>query len=130
MKRSSTVLGAEGSSVVAVHEPISLDEATEAIAARGRERGFVTSEELLEGLPGADLSSEQTEDYLAYIEDYLRQEGLQIMEVPGEEDGGDATDGRLLRSGGELLKAPTHDLVRMYLKDVGKGPTPYGCAGD
>lgn len=82
MKRSSVVPDTEDTSAAADHEPISLDEATEAIAARGRERGFVTSEELLEGLP-ADLSSEQTEDYLTYVEDYLRREGLEIVEIPG-----------------------------------------------
>ena len=42
----------------------------------------MTSQELLEGLP-ADLSSEQTEGYLTHVEDYLRQEGLEIMEGPG-----------------------------------------------
>lgn len=82
LKRSSAVFETEDTPAAADHEPISLDEATEAIAARGRERGFVTSQELLEGLP-ADLSSEQTEGYLTHVEDYLRQEGLEIMEGPG-----------------------------------------------
>jgi RNA polymerase primary sigma factor len=121
LKRSSAVPDTKDTSAAADHEPISLDEATEAIAARGRERGFVTSEELLEGLP-ADLSSEQTEDYLTYVEDYLRREGLEIIEVPGEGDGGEATRGSTLRGGRELLKAPTSDPVRMYMKDVGKVP--------
>jgi len=119
LKRSSALLDTEDTPAVADHEPISLDEATEAIAARGRERGFVTSEELLEGLP-ADLSSAQTEDYLTSVEDYLRQEGLEIIEVPGEGDGGEATRGGMLRGGRELLRAPTSDPVRMYMKDVGK----------
>jgi RNA polymerase primary sigma factor len=121
LKRSSAVLDTEDASAAAEHEPISLDEATEAIAARGRERGFVTSEELLEGLP-ADRSPEQTEDYLTYVEDYLRQEGLEIMEVPGKGDGGEATGGSRLMGSGELLKTPTYDPVRMYLKDIGKVP--------
>jgi RNA polymerase primary sigma factor len=121
LRRSSAVLDTEDTSAAADHEPISLDEATEAIAARGRERGFVTSEELLEGLPG-DLSSEQTEDYLTYVEDYLRREGLEIIGVPGEGDGGEATRGSTLRGGRELLKTPTSDPVRMYMKDVGKVP--------
>jgi RNA polymerase primary sigma factor len=121
LKRSSAVLDTEDASAAAHHEPISLDEATEAIAARGRERGFVTSEELLQGLP-ANRSPEQTEDYLTYVEDYLRQEGLEIMEVPGKRDGGEATGGSRLMGSGELLKTPTYDPVRMYLKDIGKVP--------
>jgi RNA polymerase primary sigma factor len=120
LKRSSAVLDAEDTSAAADHEPISLDEATEAIAARGRERGFVTSEELLERL-AADLSSEQTEDSLTYVEDYLRREGLEIVEVPGQGHGGEATRGSTLR-GGRELKAPTSDPVRMYMKDIGKVP--------
>ena len=122
MKRSSALLDPEGSSVDVVYQPIGLDEAPAAIAARGRERGFVTSEELLEGLSAPDLSSEQTEDYLAYIEAYLRHEGLEIVEVPREKDGGQATDGSRLTSTGELVKTPTYDLARMYLNDIGKVP--------
>jgi RNA polymerase primary sigma factor len=121
LKRSSALLDTVDTPAAADHEPISLDEATEAIAARGRERGFVTSEELLEGLP-ADLSSEQTEDYLTSVEDYLRREGLEIIEVPGEADGGEAPRGSTLRGGRELLRAPTSDPVRMYMNDVGKVP--------
>jgi len=121
LNRSSTVLDAEGLIAAAPHEPSSLDEATEAIAARGRERGFVTSGELLETVP-ADLSSEQTEDYLASIEGYLRQEGLEIMEVPGEGDAGEPTGGSRPRRSGEAPKASTHDLVRLYMTDIGKVP--------
>jgi RNA polymerase primary sigma factor len=121
LKRSSAVLDTEDTSGAADHEPISLDEATEAIAARGRERGFVTSEELLEGLP-PDLSSEQTEDYLTYVVDYLRQEGLEIVEIPGQGDEGEASRGSTLRGGRELLRAPTSDPVQMYMKDIGKVP--------
>jgi RNA polymerase primary sigma factor len=121
LKRSSVVLETEDTPGAADLESISLDEATEAIAARGRERGFVTSQELLEELP-ADLSSEQTEDYLTHVEDYLRQEGLEIMEVPGEGGGREAPRGTTLSGDRELLKAPTNDPVRMYMKGIGKVP--------
>jgi hypothetical protein len=64
---------------------ISLDELKEAIAVKGRERGFVTSEDLLEGLPVEDLAPEQVEDFLTQVEEHLRTEGIDIIEVPGEE---------------------------------------------
>ena len=52
-----------------------IDEAKEAIVARGRERGgFVTSEDLLEGFPVEDLTPEQLEEFLTQVEDHLRQE--------------------------------------------------------
>ena len=46
-------------------------EATEAIAAKGRERGFVTSEDVLEGLPEMQLPPEQIEEFLAHVEQVL-----------------------------------------------------------
>jgi RNA polymerase primary sigma factor len=96
-----------------------LDEAKELIVARGRERGFVTSEDLLEGLPVEDLTPEQVEDFLTQIEEHLREQGIEVIEVPGEElDTGPAT----LSRDDDLLKAPTNDPVRMYLKEIGKVP--------
>jgi RNA polymerase primary sigma factor len=100
-----------------VREP-TLDEAKELITARGRERGFVTSEDLLEGLPVEDLTPEQVEDFLTQIEEHLREQGIEVIEVPGEELEGPAQ----LPRDEELLKAPTNDPVRMYLKEIGKVP--------
>jgi RNA polymerase primary sigma factor len=98
---------------------LGLEEAKEAIAARGRERGFVTSEDLLEAVPVEDFTPEQVEDFLTQVEDHLRSEGIEVIEVPGEE---------LVEPGAprgidvDLLKAPTNDPVRMYLKEIGKVP--------
>src|SRR6266542_4062901 len=62
-------------------QTISIDEAKEVIVARGRERGgFVTSEDLLEGLPVEDLTPEQVEDFLTQVEEHLRQEGIEGSE--------------------------------------------------
>ncbi|MGH2710153.1 MAG: sigma-70 factor domain-containing protein, partial [Actinomycetota bacterium] len=95
-----------------------LDEAKELITARGRERGFVTSEDLVEGLPVDDLTPEQVEDFLTQIEEHLREQGIEVIEVPGEELEGDTK----LPRDEDLLKAPTNDPVRMYLKEIGKVP--------
>ncbi len=99
---------------------LGLDEAKEAITARGRERGFVTSEDVLEGIPVEDLTPEQVEDFLTQVEEHLRSEGIEVIEVPGDE---------LIVSGApaivredDVLKAPTNDPVRMYLKEIGKVP--------
>ena len=98
-----------------------LEEAKEVIAARGRERGFVTSEELAEAIPEAeDLTPEQVEDFLVQIEEHLRQEGIEVIEVPGEELAEEAQ--AALPRDEDLLKAPTNDPVRMYLKEIGKVP--------
>jgi len=66
-------------------ELVSMDEVKEAITARGRERGFVTSEDLLEAVPVEDFTPEQVEDFLTQVQDHLTTEGIEIIEVPGEE---------------------------------------------
>jgi RNA polymerase primary sigma factor len=101
-----------------IKDPV-LEEAKELIVARARERGFVTSEDLVDGLPVDDISPEQVEDFLAQIEEHLREQGIEVIEVPGDEDG----DGQIaLPRDDDQLKAPTNDPVRMYLKEIGKVP--------
>src|SRR6266540_2320663 len=98
-------------------------EATEAIAAKGRERGFVTSEDVLGGLPEMQLTSEQIEEFLAHVEQVLREEGIEVIDVPGDDnDDGIETDGSRRRRREELLKSPAYDPVRMYLKEIGRVP--------
>jgi hypothetical protein len=63
----------------------------EAISAQGRERGFVTSQDLFQGLPGEDLSPEQVEGFLIDVQEYLRTEGIEVLEIPGEESEGGGT---------------------------------------
>jgi RNA polymerase primary sigma factor len=113
-----------GAAVAGPVTTFNIDEAKEAIVARGRERGgFVTSEDLMEGFPVEDLTPEQVEDFLTQIEEHLRQEGIEVIEVPGDEPEGDGEiTGMRLPRDDELLKAPTNDPVRMYLKEIGKVP--------
>jgi RNA polymerase primary sigma factor len=97
---------------------LGLEEAKEAITARGRERGFVTSEDVLEAVPVDDFTPEQVEEFLTQVEEHLRSEGIEVIEVPGDEV--DASVQRQIDV--DLLKAPTNDPVRMYLKEIGKVP--------
>ena len=103
---------------VPAREIASLDEVKETITAKGRERGFVTSEDLLETVPVDDFTPEQVEEFLTQVQDHLSNEGIEVIEVPGEE-----TDAATqVRIEVDLLKAPTNDPVRMYLKEIGKVP--------
>jgi RNA polymerase primary sigma factor len=99
-------------------EMMSLDEVKETITAKGRERGFVTSEDLLEAVPVDDFTPEQVEEFLTQVQDHLSAEGIEVIEVPGE----DADPATNVRIEVDLLKAPTNDPVRMYLKEIGKVP--------
>ena len=106
------------SAVQPERDTYNLDEVKESLVVRGRERGFVTSEDLLEALPVDDLTPEQVEDILTQIQDHLNTESIEVIEVPGDE-----TDAATqVRIEVDLLKAPTNDPVRMYLKEIGKVP--------
>ncbi len=102
---------------------VNVEELREAVAARGRERGFITSDELLEGLPMDDLTPEQVEEFLTQVEDYLRQEGIEVIEAVVEdiEPETEVVNLRPMRDE-DILRAPTNDPVRMYLKEIGKVP--------
>ncbi|HMC36931.1 MAG TPA: RNA polymerase sigma factor RpoD [Actinomycetota bacterium] len=102
--------------------PFNIDEAKEPLTARGRERGFVTSEEVVEGLLAEDLPPEQVEDFLAQVEEHLREQGIEVIEVPGEEEPDVELAGVRLPREDDILRAPTNDPVRMYLKEIGKVP--------
>src|SRR6266542_1627433 len=70
------------------------NEATTAIAARGRERGFVTSEDVLDALSEMELVPDQIEEFLAHVEQVLRDEGIEVIDVPGDDQEGEVgTDG-------------------------------------
>jgi len=101
-----------------VARDLGLEEAKEQITARGRERGFVTSDDLLEYAPPDEFTAEQVEEFLTQVEEHLRSEGIEVIEVPGDEV--DASAQRQIDV--DLLKAPTNDPVRMYLKEIGKVP--------
>jgi hypothetical protein len=109
---------ARSDDVTEVARDLGLEEAKEQITARGRERGFVTSDDLLDAVPVDDFTPEQVEEFLTQVEEHLRGEGIEVIEVPGDEV--DASAQRQIDV--DLLKAPTNDPVRMYLKEIGKVP--------
>jgi RNA polymerase primary sigma factor len=86
-----------------------------AISARGHERGFVTSQELLQGFAAEDLSREQVESFLMDVQEYLRKEGIEVLEIPGEKSEGE-------RGPRDRDDVPANDPVRIYLKDIGRVP--------
>ena len=78
----------------------------------------MTSEDLLEAVPVDDFTPEQVEEFLTQVQDHLTAEGIEVIEVPGE----DTDAATQVRIEVDLLKAPTNDPVRMYLKEIGKVP--------
>jgi len=67
-----------------------------------------------------DLSREQVEDFLMDVQEYLRKEGIEVLEIPGEESEGEGEEPRGIARGRDDV--PANDPVRMYLKDIGRVP--------
>jgi RNA polymerase primary sigma factor len=90
----------------------------EAIAAQGRERGFVSSGDLLQGLSVEDLSPEQVDAFLMDVQEYLRQEGIEVLEIRREASQDEVGRPPGIRQGTDDV--PANDAVRLYLNDIAK----------
>src|SRR6266511_4031215 len=89
------------------------------LVARGKERGFLTTEDILDALAPIDPSATQID--AAY--QVLQDENIEVVEMVDELDVEEfAREARLARDEELALKAPTNDPVRMYLKEIGKVP--------
>jgi len=89
------------------------------MVARGKERGYVTYDELNSALPPEQVSSEQIEDTMTMLSEL----GINVVESEEAEDAAsdDEEDGEV-RSGGNLDDEDigrTDDPVRMYLREMG-----------
>ncbi len=102
----------------------SLNAAVKKLVSRGKERGYVTYDELNGALPPDDVSSEQIEDTMAMLSD------LGINLVEDEEEGEAGTEvattgdegGREVTVTGNVSEEDigrTDDPVRMYLREMG-----------
>jgi RNA polymerase primary sigma factor len=99
---------------VALPREAQVDEVKDLIA-RGKELGFLTSEEVGVALVAAELPPESMDAVLRLISD----EGIQIVESSDD----DVEDDTTARAEDDAAKsAPTSDPVRMYLKEIGRVP--------
>lgn len=90
-----------------------VDEVKELVS-RGKEKGWLTNDEIWDALGSLDLSAEQSDAVYSLI----AEEGIEVVE---QEPGSEVDEIEDFRREAELLnKAPTNDPVRMYLKEIGK----------
>ncbi|HLO78859.1 MAG TPA: RNA polymerase sigma factor RpoD, partial [Magnetospirillum sp.] len=100
-----------------------LGVAVKKMVARGRERGYVTYDELNTALPPDEVSSEQIEDTMAMLSEL----GINVVEseegeeaAPAEAEGDEEAEG--YSGGGNVDEEDlgrTDDPVRMYLREMG-----------
>ena len=87
-----------------------------ALIKKGRERGWVTHDELNAALPQEELNSEQIEDVMSA----LSEMGVSVIENPETEES--ANESEEEHSGGNLADSDvsgSDDPVRMYLREMG-----------
>jgi RNA polymerase primary sigma factor len=95
-----------------------VDEVKELVA-RGKEAGFVTSDDIGAALLAAELPPESMDAVLRLLGD----EGIEIVDTSDELEDDPESAARQAQEEEAALKAsPTNDPVRMYLKEIGRVP--------
>ena len=93
--------------------------AVKALIKKGKERGFVTHDELNSALPQGELTSEQIEDVMAS----LSQMGVNVVEATDDVDADDSeaetVEGRASGNLSDNEVGGSDDPVRMYLREMG-----------
>ena len=83
----------------------------------GKERGYVTHDELNAALPAEDFTSEQIDDFMST----LNEMGISVVEAADSDDSTEG-EGEEQRSAGNVSDSDvsgTDDPVRMYLREMG-----------
>jgi len=100
-----------------------LEDRTKSLINKGKEKGFITFEELAEELKGLDIDS----DALDNLYNVLVEEKIEVVaeaDVSGDDDGGAGIKGLeapVLLADEEITKdVNINDPVRMYLKEIGR----------
>ena len=97
----------------------SVAAAIKRMLARGKERGYVTYDELNAALPPDQVSSEQIEDTMTM----LSEQGITVIESEESEEvaaaEGDEGDGEIRGNLDDEDIGRTDDPVRMYLREMG-----------
>ena len=102
-----------------MNEIKTFEERKEELLKKGKEKGFLTFEELAAALKGLDMDSESLDDLYNFLNDNNIEVVADSEIDAGSEDGGEAED--LLLEDIEIPKnLSINDNVRMYLKEIGK----------
>tara|TARA_B100000029_G_scaffold439707_2_gene456451 strand:- start:17827 stop:19908 length:2082 start_codon:yes stop_codon:yes gene_type:complete len=124
-KQESSVMAEERDEVADGPLMDSSVQAVKKMIAKGKERGYITYDEINETLPQEQVSSEQIEDILAQ----LSEMGINVVEGEDKDDSeGSASSNKSDAKGGEKSTSTssssedigrTDDPVRMYLREMG-----------
>src|SRR5215211_4976421 len=103
---------------MAIAKEAQIDEVRDLVA-KGKERGFLTNEEVIEALAPVDVSAEQMDNILQHLQD----ENIEVVEMVDELDAEEfAREARSARDEELALKAPTAEIDKAT--DNGRKLTP------
>ena len=103
--------------VIPVIEDPLASAAEEQLFAIGRERGYVTYDEVLEAFPEAETNIDQLEEVIST----LVENGIELGEAP-EEEGPEEEETMDTLDEGTIAAIETDDTVGLYLKEIGHIP--------
>jgi RNA polymerase primary sigma factor len=98
-------------------EDAALSTAEENLLAIGRERGYVTYDEVLEAFPEAETNVDQLDEIFST----LTENGIELGDAP-EDDGPDEEGISDELDDGTVAAIETDDTVGLYLKEIGRIP--------
>jgi RNA polymerase primary sigma factor len=88
-------------------------EEVRSLVADGREKGFLTYDEVVSALEGVPLTKEQLEDFYAH----LLELGIELVDEEGEARGDPGRSPEF-----DLAVEPSLDSLRLYLREIGRVP--------
>jgi RNA polymerase primary sigma factor len=93
-------------------------EEMKALVADGREKGFLTYDEIVAALEEAEVSKAQVEDFYSH----LVEVGIEVLDADGETLSRDAGRTEERRPELDLNVEPSLDSLRLYLREIGRVP--------
>ncbi len=93
-------------------------EEMRALVADGRDKGFLTYDEIVGALEDADVSKEQVENFYSH----LLEVGVEVLDADGEVIAVTASARMERRAELDLTVEPSLDSLRLYLREIGRVP--------
>jgi RNA polymerase primary sigma factor len=93
-------------------------EEMRALVADGREKGFLTYDEIVGALQDADVSKDQIEDFYSH----LLEVGVEVLDADGESITRGAATQTERPPELDLTVEPSLDSLRLYLREIGRVP--------
>ena len=103
-----------------LNEVKSLDERKESLVALGKQKGYITYEQLADELKGLDIDADALDDlYNTFIENRIEIVSEEEMHGGGDDDDTESPD-KIIEELVNSKDIKINDPVRMYLKEIGR----------